>query len=1077
MRHPVLHLFGFIAIFCCAAAAQANPALSVGTGSGAMGSNVRITVSTSNVTNLTNWGFSLNYDRAKFSYVSVTSGSATSTWPSISAAESSGKLWVGGLAGTTGRPVNGTNQRLCIITLHVNSGLGLTSSTTLMLTPGNPSGGLASASLNPGSITITAPATLALTVGNASGKVDGNVNVTVSAGSPNTVSDWGFDVAYDPQKLDFLSVTHNVSATDNWLSVTATDNGKLLHVGGLAGQSGTPFTGSSQAICVLTFHILTGNATTTNTTSSLTVSNPIGGIKSATLKSGVVTITAPATPAFTIGTTAGANGADVTVPVTASGVTSGTEFGFSVAFDAKRISLNGVNKGGATATWASVSGNMSGGQLWVGGLAGSTGKRFPSGTQTLCSLGFHILDGAASPTLTTVTLTPANFSGALKGITAIKNGGIGLNPFTTATLTVGTAAGGIDTDVVIPVTATNLTTGTAWGFGLDYDRTKLTFGNVWKGSATATWASVSGAESGGKLSLGGIAGVSGTPVAGNNKQLCRVVFHIKPTVDNTVSTSVTLTPTVPSGVLKGAVIKTGRVTINAKTIPSLTVGSATAVTNTKVMIPVTASGLSTTTAFGFTLDYDHSKLFLLDVTSGTATAKWASVAGAESGGYLRVGALAGTAAPIVGNNQQICRIYFRTRNESGVTTGSTAVTLTPAVPTGGLKGATLNTGKVTITGDIPLLLKIGTGSGNVGTTVTISATANGLTSSTAWGFDLAGDPARLTFGSIKKGTATSSWTTMTSKMVGNNLRIYGQSGSSVRTVSGMNKELVKINILVKSGATGTTVPLTPLYPILGLNSAALVSGQVNVNTVLSLSQAGGRVGTAVTLTATASGISTCTAWGFDLVYDTSKLGYISIAKGSSIAVWPTLTAAPAGDVLRITAATSGRRGIGGNNLELCKITFNIKDSAAVGEVLPVTPANTVNGLAGAGLVAGNVIVAGDAVGSVKISVTPAGAPWSLTDVFGKTVSGAGSTALGKVAAGPVTVTWQALPGFEAPPAATQTLAPGAAVAFTNVYKATATPLKTRRSLILRYLLGIDKNPAGLDLNYDGKIDTADLLLP
>lgn len=1084
MPKRLLPIFGLLAMFCCSAVALANPALTIGSGSGAMGTDVRITVTGSNLTNLTNWGFSLDYDRSKLSVVSVTSGTATVSWASVAGSVSDGKLWVGGIAGAQGTPVSGNNQRLCIITLRIAADLGLATSTSLVLLPGNPTEGLQNASLNPGSLTINVPS-LALTVGNASGAVDKFVNVSVTANTPVNMTTWGFDLAFDTSKLDFVSISSTKTATSDWLSVTQSFDGKTLHVGALAGQAGTPILGSSKAILTLTFHIRVAAATASNTTANLTVSNPTGGLKGATLKSGVVTITAPATPALTIGKTTGLAGTDVTVPVTAAGVTSGTQWGFSLAFDTKKLSLKSVNKGSATGTWNSVTGSMSGGKLWVGGLAGATGAPLRFGTQAICSVSFHIMADAASTALSTVTLTAGDLTGALQGLATVTNGAVGINVVTSPTLTAGTNSGYVNSDVVVPMTASTMTTGTAFGFSLDYDHSKLSFKTVWNSSPTATWPSLSGGESGGKLWIGGLAGISGTPVVGTKVELCRAVFHVNSSVNSTTITTVTLTPGAASGFLTGAVLTHGAVVVKPTPIPSLTVGNATAATNAKVAVDVTASGLTTTTAFGFTLDYDHSKLYLDSVTSGTTTAKWVSVTGSESNGYLRIGGLAGTAAPIVGDNQIICRIYFRTRSEAGVTTGATPVTLTPALPTDGLKGATLKSGTLTITGDIPLLLKIGTGSGNVGTTMTVTATANGLTSSTAWGFDMAGDPTgRISFEGVNKTRATSRWTTVTATMMDDNMRVTAFSGSATRTISGMNQDLCSIVIRIKSAATGTTVPLTAYNTFLGLHSATLIPGQVTIKTAVTVGQVGGRVGSGVTVPVTANGLSTCTSFGFDLDYDATQLDYASIRKGQAISgsftspAWPTLTCAPAGtNKLRITAAAAPNalKGISGDSLALCQITFNIKPTASSG-TLPLTPSNPVGGLAGAWLVPGGVIVAGDGTGRVVINVSPSSAPWTLTDVFGKSVSGAGSATLEKVASGPVTIAWQSLAHFTAPAAASKTLAPDGMAAFTEVYKANATATLLKRSQIVRYLLGLDPYSAGLDLNYDGKIDVTDLLV-
>jgi hypothetical protein len=116
-------------------------------------------------------------------------------------------------------------------------------------------------------------------------------------------------------------------------------------------------------------------------------------------------------------------------------------------------------------------------------------------------------------------------------------------------------------------------------------------------------------------------------------------------------------------------------------------------------------------------------------------------------------------------------------------------------------------------------------------------------------------------------------------------------------------------------------------------------------------------------------------------------------------------------------------------------------------------------------------------GRVVIDVQPAMASWSLRFWDGSTQQGQGAAMLDGVPAGPVVVTWLPLPGYVTPDAQQQTLVQGGIVHFQQVYvpNPTADPAGNQAARVLRYLLGLDSDPAGLDLNLDGRVDVGDLV--
>ena len=103
--------------------------------------------------------------------------------------------------------------------------------------------------------------------------------------------------------------------------------------------------------------------------------------------------------------------------------------------------------------------------------------------------------------------------------------------------------------------------------------------------------------------------------------------------------------------------------------------------------------------------------------------------------------------------------------------------------------------------------------------------------------------------------------------------------------------------------------------------------------------------------------------------------------------------------------------------------------------------------------------------------------WSFTDVEGVENAGTGDTEFTEIPAGPITLTWATLPGHDAPIPNPQTkqLAPDEMVTFRQIYVPSNDPDARLEARLLRYLLGLDEDSEGLDLNTDGEIGVADLV--
>jgi hypothetical protein len=494
-------------------------------------------------------------------------------------------------------------------------------------------------------------------------------------------------------------------------------------------------------------------------------------------------------------------------------------------------------------------------------------------------------------------------------------------------------------------------------------------------------------------------------------------------------------------------------------------------------LQVTADGVKNMDRWGFRLDYDKSKLGLVSVAAGTATEDWGIVDGKIENNKLKVWGTAGPSGTAVsGNAQQLCKITLRVKSGAGGTTFS----LTPSSPSGGLSGAALKAGQLKITPPTPLALTIGSGSAAVGADVTVAVTADGVKNMDRWGFRLDYDKSKLGLVDVAPGTATADWGIVDGKIENNKLKVWGTAGPSGTAVNGNTQQLCKVTLRVRSGDGGTTLGLVPSKPVDGLQGATLKAGVVTIAGLapltLKVGSAAGMVGTTVTVAVTASGLSGSTAWRFRLAYDTGQLAAGKVKKGAAVARWTTVTSRMENGRLRVDAQAGSGAALGGNNLELCTIPFYIRTQARA--AVKLTPLEPALGLSGARLLAGQVTLTGATqVGRVEIRLVPeGGAAWTLKDGRGLLRGGRGNALLERVPAGEITLNVGALAGYEPPAALTRLLPPAGAVTLVQVQLPRSDrPASRRRALVLRYLLGLDASPAGLDANQDRKVDVGDLL--
>lgn len=116
-------------------------------------------------------------------------------------------------------------------------------------------------------------------------------------------------------------------------------------------------------------------------------------------------------------------------------------------------------------------------------------------------------------------------------------------------------------------------------------------------------------------------------------------------------------------------------------------------------------------------------------------------------------------------------------------------------------------------------------------------------------------------------------------------------------------------------------------------------------------------------------------------------------------------------------------------------------------------------------------------GTVIVTVVPAGVGWSLTDGALAVHRGTGSARLEGIPGGTIKLTWTTPAGYGAPRTnpASRTLTGGGTVTFSEVFAPLAAGPARNAALILRYLLGLESDSSGLDLNLDKKVDIADAI--
>jgi len=336
----------------------------------------------------------------------------------------------------------------------------------------------------------------------------------------------------------------------------------------------------------------------------------------------------------------------------------------------------------------------------------------------------------------------------------------------------------------------------------------------------------------------------------------------------------------------------------------LIIGSNQGSPGQTIPIQIKVDNAANCKAFGFDLQFDTSKLAYVSTEKGTATGDWADVNGNSITGGARVGGFAGSGNAITGSAQEICKVNLQVKQAACPGAG---VSITAVNLKDCLNGATVQNGAVTpiCAGPTPTPTPI---------------------------------PGDLTIYILKKYI----------------LGVIPLSQQQMTQADKNQDQKVDVADLIKMvieapqpTPTPTPTPVaTPLLKI-GIGSGAPLQ--------------------TVEITIKTDNVNNCSAFGFDMQFDTTKLSFVKVDKGTATNDW----AAVAGSAITGGVRVGGFAGSGtpfsGTDKEICKVTLKVKNAACpAGGAIELNAINLKDSLKGA------VVIKGSITAICGSSTSPAG---------------------------------------------------------------------------------------------------------
>lgn len=436
--------------------------LHLGSASGCQGDSVFISVDVVGASSIEAFGLDVAFDPAKVGVERILPGSSVSSWSLVSGSVvEAGVLRIGGFAGTAS-PVSGDVELA-----RIEFRLTAAPPDSMVLSASNARDGISAALFADGALTIvgtcptptatltaTPPATPSWThspsatptssptpvlrIGEASGCEGDRVEVSIGVSLGNELTAFGFNLTFDPSRVDFLGVVSG-AATGRWALIDGTPaTTETIRIGGFAGAEPAIYGGAELVRAI--FRIVAAGGSTVPLTADRLTDGLAGGVVlpgEIAILTVCPTPTASATPTATPPPSATATPSPsvtatpipqvlieqvsacpdewVTVSVDVSGVTDLETYGIEIAFDPVKIAYASAKPGIATSGWATVSASpLAAGVVRLGGFAG--GGPALSGSGQIAELEFLVR--SAGPD--TVAIGADRLFDALTGATVIE---------------------------------------------------------------------------------------------------------------------------------------------------------------------------------------------------------------------------------------------------------------------------------------------------------------------------------------------------------------------------------------------------------------------------------------------------------------------------------------------------------------------------------------------------------------------------------------------------------------------------------------------------------------------------------